>query len=137
MFNKTYFDNYKPIRARRLVNFKTVSKTFLLTIFLAELFSLPLFAQPLAASKNKFVGNVITNGNSIRSNFTKYWNQVTAENAGKWGSVEFSPGNYSWTQLDNIYNFSKNNSMPYKHHTLIWGSQLQGKDTLKQLFVKL
>ncbi|MGH7497204.1 MAG: endo-1,4-beta-xylanase [bacterium] len=84
-------------------------------------------AQPLAASKSKFVGNIIGNGFSIReNNFKKYWNQVTPENAGKWGSVEFSPGSYNWTQLDNIYNFAKTNGFPYRHHTLVWGSQQPG-----------
>ncbi len=84
------------------------------------------FAQ-LAANKSKFVGNIIGNGNNLRAaNFKKYWNQVTAENAGKWGSVEFSPGIYNWTQLDNIYNFAKTNGLPYKHHTLIWGNQQPG-----------
>lgn len=83
------------------------------------------FSQPLASNKNKFVGNIV--GNNIReSNFKKYWNQVTAENAGKWGSVEFTPGNYNWTPLDNIYNFAKNNGLPYKHHTLVWGNQEPG-----------
>jgi endo-1,4-beta-xylanase len=80
------------------------------------------FAQ-LAASKSKFVGNVISNGLVIRSDFKKYWNQVTAENAGKWGSIESSPGVYNWTQLDNIYNYALTNRFPYKHHTLIWGQQ--------------
>jgi endo-1,4-beta-xylanase len=93
------------------------------SIGLAPLYS---FAQ-LAANKSKFVGNIIGNAFSIReSNFKKYWNQVTAENAGKWGSVEFSPGNYSWTQLDNIYNFAVNNGLPYKHHNLVWGNQQPG-----------
>jgi endo-1,4-beta-xylanase len=81
------------------------------------------FAQPLASGKSKFVGNIIGNGYSIPSNFSSYWNQVTAENAGKWGSVEFSQGSYSWTQLDNIYNYALANGFPYKHHNLIWGQQ--------------
>ena len=84
------------------------------------------FAQ-LAANKSKFVGNIIGNGNNIRANnFKRYWNQVTAENAGKWGSVEFSPGVYNWTQLDNIYNFAKSNGFLYRHHTLVWGNQQPG-----------
>jgi endo-1,4-beta-xylanase len=91
-----------------------------------ELLPIHSFAQ-LATNKSKFVGNIIGNGNNIRvANFKKYWNQVTAENAGKWGSVEFSPGMYNWTQLDNIYNFAKTNGLPYKHHTLIWGNQQPG-----------
>lgn len=77
------------------------------------------FAQ-LAANKSKFVGNIIGNGFSIReNNFKKYWNQVTPENAGKWGSL-------NWQQLDNIYNFAKRNGFPYRHHTLVWGNQEPG-----------
>lgn len=84
------------------------------------------FAQ-LAANKSKFVGNIIGNGFNIReNNFKKYWNQVTAENAGKWGSVQFSSGSYNWAQLDNIYNFAKSNGFLYRHHTLVWGSQEPG-----------
>jgi endo-1,4-beta-xylanase len=98
-------------------------------LFICLIGFLPInsFAQPLAANKSKFVGNIIGNGNNIRvANFKKYWNQVTAENAGKWGSVEFSPGVYNWTQLDNIYNFAKTNGFLYKHHTLVWGNQQPG-----------
>ena len=84
------------------------------------------YAQPLASNKNKFVGNVISNGNNIRPNFSNYWNQVTAENAGKWGSVEGTPGNYNWTQLDNIYNYALTKGFPYKHHCLVWGNQQPG-----------
>ncbi len=99
----------------------------ILLLSMIGFFPIDLAAQPLASSKRKFVGNVIRNGNSIRvANFTKYWNQVTAENAGKWGSVEFSPGSYTWTQLDNIYNFAKSNGFPYRHHTLVWGNQEPG-----------
>ena len=98
-----------------------------LLIYLIGMMPFDSTAQPLAANKSKFVGNVIGNGFSIReANFKKYWNQVTAENAGKWGSVEFSPGTYSWTQLDNIYNFAKNNGFLYRHHTLVWGNQEPG-----------
>lgn len=82
-----------------------------------------IFAQPLASSKNKFVGNIIANGNSIRTDFLKYWNQVTPENASKWSSVEGALGNYNWIQLDNIYNFAVTNNIPFKHHTLVWGQQ--------------
>ncbi|KAF0152354.1 MAG: endo-1 4-beta-xylanase [Ignavibacteria bacterium] len=80
-------------------------------------------AQPLASAKSKFVGNIIGNAYNIRSDFTKYWNQVTPENASKWGSVEGTPGSYNWTALDLIYNFALNNNIPFKHHTLVWGQQ--------------
>ena len=80
-----------------------------------------LIAQTLASGKSKFVGNIV--GFTFNSNFLKYWNQVTAENAGKWGSVEYTQGSYNWTQLDNIYNYAVSNNLPYKHHCLIWGNQ--------------
>lgn len=101
------------------LNFRVV----LIGIFLLLIISLNVCSQPLAKYKNKFVGNIIANGNNIRPNFHLYWNQVTAENAGKWGSVEGTPGNYNWNQLDKIYNYAKTNNFIYKHHTLIWGNQ--------------
>jgi GH35 family endo-1,4-beta-xylanase len=71
--------------------------------------------------KTKYLGNTIRT--TFRSNFTKYWNQVTPENAGKWGSVEGTKDSYNWGPLDNIYNFAQTNGFPYKHHAFVWGSQ--------------
>jgi endo-1,4-beta-xylanase len=78
------------------------------------------FAQPLAAGGKKFLGCSVS---GIRTIFAKYWNQVTPENAGKWGSVEGRQDSYNWTPLDDIYNYALANGFPYKHHTLVWGSQ--------------
>lgn len=78
-------------------------------------------AQPLAKGQSKFLGNILAN--TIHPNFTSYWNQVTAENAGKWGVAEGSQGNYNWPPLDAIYDFAVNNGYLYKHHTLVWGNQ--------------
>ena len=69
-----------------------------------------------------FVGNITTNG-SVRSDFTQYWDQITPENEGKWGSVESSRDNYNWSGQDAAYNFAKQNGIPFKAHTLVWGSQ--------------
>ncbi|NUM73561.1 endo-1,4-beta-xylanase [candidate division KSB1 bacterium] len=89
-------------------------------LFCATGLSPQLSLAQLAANKSKFVGNIIGNGFSIReNNFKRYWNQVTPENAGKWGSL-------NWQQLDNIYNFAKNNGFLYRHHTLVWGNQEPG-----------
>lgn len=60
---------------------------------------------------------------SVRSDFGTYWDQVTPENAGKWGSVEYTMDSYNWTQLDNIYNYAINHGFKYKHHNLVWGNQ--------------
>ncbi len=46
-----------------------------------------------------FVGNITTNG-SIRSDFGRYWDQITLENGGKWGSVVGSRDQYNWSKTD-------------------------------------
>ncbi len=90
-------------------------------IFLIGGFQTEVLSQPLAAGKDKFLGCCIRN--TIRTNFTKYFNQVTPENSGKWESVEFSKDNYNWTSLDLAYNYAVANGFKYKHHTLVWGQQ--------------
>jgi endo-1,4-beta-xylanase len=78
------------------------------------------FAQPLATGKDKYLGSCVS---TIRSDFTKYWNQLSAENAGKWSSVEGTRDVYNWGPLDNIYNFAVSNGFRYRHHNLVWGQQ--------------
>lgn len=73
----------------------------------------------------KFIGN-ITTGGQIRSDFLQYWNQITPENEGKWGSVERNRDQYNWGPVDNIYQFTRQNGIPMKAHTLVWGSQQPG-----------
>lgn len=82
-----------------------------------------LFSQqlPIAAGKSKFLGNIYST--SQISSFLTYWNQVTPENAGKWGSVESTRDNYNWAELDAAYNLAKDNGLPFKFHVLIWGNQ--------------
>lgn len=75
----------------------------------------------LADGKCKFLGNIIA-GNTP-SNFTTYWNQVTPENGGKWGSVESTRDVMNWGALDLAYNTARNNEFPFKQHTLVWGQQ--------------
>lgn len=72
-------------------------------------------------SHNKFIGNII--GNGVPSNFDKYWNEVTPENATKWGSVESSRNKMNWAAADTDYNYAKSKGMKFKFHTLVWGSQ--------------
>jgi GH35 family endo-1,4-beta-xylanase len=69
-----------------------------------------------------FVGNITTSG-AVRSDFMRYWNQITPENEGKWGSVERTRGVYDWTALDRIYAFARQNGIPVKAHTFVWGNQ--------------
>lgn len=74
----------------------------------------------------KFVGNITTR-ERVRSDFRDFgrgfWNQITPENAGKWGSVEPVRDRMNWTSLDQVYQYAKANGIPFKLHTLVWGSQ--------------
>ncbi|MEX1240542.1 MAG: endo-1,4-beta-xylanase [Cyclobacteriaceae bacterium] len=93
-----------------------------LYVFLT-LLSFQAIAQ-LAKDKCKFLGNVIPG--STPSDFKTYWNQITPENAGKWGSVESTRDAMSWSGLDNAYHFAKDNGLPFKWHTFVWGQQQPG-----------
>jgi endo-1,4-beta-xylanase len=77
----------------------------------------------IAKDHSKFLGNVI--GTYIPPDFAKYWDQVTPENAGKWGNVGVSPDTESWhwSHLDSIYEFAVSNGFPFKFHNLVWGPQ--------------
>ena len=76
----------------------------------------------IATGMSKFIGCSYA---GTDTNFTKYWNQVTPENAGKWGSVGVTSdtSQWNWTGLDAAYNFAKTNHLVYKHHCLVWGAQ--------------
>ncbi len=76
---------------------------------------------PIAQGQDKFLGSVSSATQNV--NFTHYWNQVTPENGGKWGSVEATRDVWNWTDLDTAYNLAKTNGYPFKMHNLIWGSQ--------------
>lgn len=71
---------------------------------------------------DKFVGNITTRG-SVRDDFINYWNQITPENEGKWGSVEGTRDSYNWGPLDRIYDYARQHNIPVKAHTLVWGAQ--------------
>jgi endo-1,4-beta-xylanase len=85
----------------------------------------------------KFVGN-ITTGNSVDTGgmkYSKYWDQITPENAGKWGSVQRDPsGSFNWATLDAIYSYAQMNNVVFKQHAFVWGSQQpSGTPTLAQV----
>ena len=79
-------------------------------------------AVGLAGGAAKFVGNITTRG-QVQSDFGTYWNQITAENECKWGSVEGTRGNYNFKGCDAAYNWAKNNGGHFKFHALVWGGQ--------------
>lgn len=92
--------------------------------FLCTLLVLPTlsFCQS-GPSGSKFLGNIV--GNYVPSDFGKFWNQVTPENAGKWGYIAVSPDTTSWrwSILDSIYNYAAAKGYSFKFHNLIWKPQ--------------
>lgn len=80
-----------------------------------------LQAAPIAAGQPKFLGSTYSSAQA--PGFADYWNKVTPENAGKWGSVEAVRGQMDWTALDEAYHFAKSHGFPFHLHVLVWGSQ--------------
>jgi endo-1,4-beta-xylanase len=70
----------------------------------------------------KFVGNITTRG-QVRSDFADYWNQITPENEGKWGSVEPTRDQMNWSGVDRVHDYAKQHGLVFKQHTFVWGSQ--------------
>jgi endo-1,4-beta-xylanase len=80
--------------------------------------------SPLAAGKSKYLGCAYSDAQAPY--FGNYWNAVTPENGGKWGSVESTRGTYNWADLDKAYAQAKPATGPqsiFRMHTLIWGAQ--------------
>jgi len=79
---------------------------------------------PLATGKDKFLGSAYNRDSQNRNrNFAKYFNQVTPENGGKWGSVEAQRDVMNWDESDADYKLAKDNGFVFKWHTLVWGNQ--------------
>ena len=76
---------------------------------------------PLAHGQQKFLGNIYSQ--SQKAGFEAYWNQLSPENAGKWGRVEAVRDSFDWQELDEAYALAKKNGYTYRHHVLIWGNQ--------------
>lgn len=104
-----------PIKTYFIDNFEVVDLTPDLEV------EEPVNTIPLAKDHSKFLGNIIAN--NIHSNFDTYWNQITPENAGKWGTLEYSRGNMNWSALDLSYNHAKAKGYKFRFHTFVWGSQ--------------
>ena len=80
--------------------------------------------SPLAYGLDKYLGCAYSYPQ--QTDFTYYWNQITPENAGKWGSVEGTRDNMSWSGLDETYQLAMDSNLVYKHHVLVWGAQQPG-----------
>lgn len=93
----------------------------------------------IAKGANKYLGNITTNG-QVRSGYLTYWNQITPENESKWQSVEGTRNQMNWAGVDRVRDFARTNNIPWKFHTLVWGSQypswmdgLSQADQLKEI----
>jgi endo-1,4-beta-xylanase len=90
----------------------------------------------LATGQAKFLGSAYGQHND--NIFYKYWNQLTPENAGKWGSVATSQDTlqWNWSGLDAAYNYAQSHNLIFKDHNLIWGQQqpswISGLDSATQ-----
>jgi endo-1,4-beta-xylanase len=84
-------------------------------------FEPPADQLPLAQGQPKFLGMVCC-GNQ-RPFLERYFNQVTPENAGKWGSVEGTRDVYNWAGIDEALTVAQDNGFPFRFHVLLWGSQ--------------
>lgn len=104
--------------------FKALRRAVVCTGAVALLGAAGLAQAQIATGKPKFLGNIIAG--SVPSNFNAYWNQVTPENAGKWGSVEATRNQMNWGPLDTAYNYARANGFPFKQHTFVWGAQEPG-----------
>ncbi len=84
-------------------------------------FTPPATQAPLADGLGKFLGSVCCGVQ--RQSLENYFNQVTPENAGKWGSVEAVRDEYVWDGLDEALQVAEDNGFPFRYHVLLWGSQ--------------
>ena len=94
---------------------------------------------PLATGQSKFLGSAHSPG-TASLNFGAYWNQVTPENGGKWGTAQpqspFGPADQGYPPLPNpVFNFAqahqaydqaRANGHVFKWHVLFWGNQQPG-----------
>jgi endo-1,4-beta-xylanase len=101
----------------------SVTKCHTIAFVFICLFGIDGYGQ-LAKNKCRFLGNIISG--YAPSDFPSYWNQVTPENGGKWGSVESTRDVMNWSALDLAYATAKANGFLFKQHTFVWGQQQPG-----------
>ena len=76
-------------------------------------------------AQQKFFGTAIEHADDYNQ-LTKYFDQITPGNSGKWGSVEATRDAMHWTDLDTAHTFAGDNGLAFKYHTLFWGQQQPG-----------
>ncbi|KHL59644.1 endo-1,4-beta-xylanase [Xanthomonas cannabis] len=96
-------------------------RPFTLALLLAASLAPTAQAPPLAAGASKFLGSAY--GPQQAEGFAQYWNKLTPENGGKWGTVEAVRDQMDWSALDTAYRFAKANGLPFQMHVMVWGNQ--------------
>lgn len=76
----------------------------------------------LVAIGNRFLGTAPGSAADFAS-MGNHFDQLTPEDAGKWGVVEATRDQMNWAQLDAAYAHAREHGMKFKLHTLVWGSQ--------------
>jgi endo-1,4-beta-xylanase len=76
----------------------------------------------LVAIDGQFFGTAVSSS-ADQARLLDYFDQITPENAGKWGVAEPARDQMNWAELDAAYAFAETNGLPFKFHTLVWGSQ--------------
>jgi endo-1,4-beta-xylanase len=69
----------------------------------------------------KFVGNTLNL--DVRSDFVKYWDQLSIGPAGQYGAVRSGPLQYDWSYVDTIYDFTRKAGIPFHEYALIHGQE--------------
>ncbi|MBQ0156292.1 MAG: endo-1,4-beta-xylanase [Bacteroidales bacterium] len=115
-------------------------KKVLFASAVAFMFAGQMQAQLAKDNKCKFLGNITTSYNwqeycdpqgsdkpsgqySADAVYSNLWDQVTCENASKWGSVHKGWGKFNWDNADRTYNYCKQKGILFKFHALTWGGQ--------------
>ena len=115
-------------------------KTIRLLSFAAGLILSSNIATAQLAKDNpcKFLGNITTTFDWSTGEecdwkhegcnliFSDYWNQITCENATKWGSVHTGWGKFNWSSPNKTFKYCQDHGIIFKFHALIWGSQHPG-----------
>ena len=91
----------------------------LVLVVLAGCLVLSNLTRAAAPGGTKFIGTTWSGFTSPL--FGTLFNQITPENAGKWGNVEPQKGVFLWHQLDAMYALAKRRHLIVKQHNMIWG----------------
>ncbi len=82
--------------------------------------------KALATSRGIHMGAAVTsNARSAEYNrvLSTEFNAMVAENAMKFGNIEPSQNNFTWTTADALVNFAQTNGMAMRGHNFVWHNQ--------------